>query len=253
MINILKYNRPYNLDQLPISSRLIISIYDRSENWVKPYIKAKYPVMPWDYTKEGDIFNRFSWLMKFIEEECLPVGYIPYGLFAAPPCTAIAAIGAKHWQAKDTPKNDYPGFNGKGEFSCELEEAKANVEIVWEMKAWLEDMIGGKLKFWSLENPRGRMDTICPFLAPYRKMRFDPCEFGDPYKKETWLWGEFNSNLQRNPVPVIDNKVDRKAGWSSIDLFYGLDKKTNLKYKNLAQYRNRTPRGFANAFFKANP
>lgn len=190
--------------------------------------------------------------MNFIETECIPVGYVPYGLLAAPPCTAIASVGAKHWPEKDMPKKDYPGFNGKGHFTCELDEAQACVEIIWEMKLQLERMIGGPLKFWSLENPRGRMDTICPWLAPYRQMRFDPCDYGDPYKKETWLWGEFNTNMVQTPVPVVGAKVHRKAGWHSVDVYNKLHENKDLKFKDLAQYRNKTPNGFARAFFNAN-
>jgi hypothetical protein len=245
MITTMTYNRPYDLDSLPISSRLIISIYDCSTAWVKPYIKAGYPVMPWDYEYEGDIFNGFSWLLARIEE-AIEHGYIPYGLLSAPPCTAISKVGAMLWPKKDQPKEDFPGFNGKGYFESETQEGQFGVLIVLELKAQIEKMIGGPLKFWTVENPAGRMETLVPELKPYRRMAFNPCDFGDPYTKYTILWGEFNADLEKKPVEPI--KVHAKTE-NVVDHYYGI---TKLRYKDRAKFRNRTPPGFANAFFKAN-
>lgn len=240
-------DQPHHLDHLPIESRLIISIYDNSCNWVKPYIKAGYPVMPWDYHHEGDFFNRFSWFTSLIEDVCIPAGYVPYGLLAAPPCTAISKVGNRYWPEKDKPKEDYPGYSGKGYFESETQEAECNVAIIIELKAWLEEMIGGPLKFWSIENPAGRMETLVPELKPFRKMAFNPCDYGDPYTKYTVLWGEFNDNLPKNPVEPI--KVNSKTE-NVVDHYLGI---TKLKYKDRAKHRNITPLGFAKAFFQANP
>jgi hypothetical protein len=239
-------NQPHHLDHLPISERLIISIYDYTCNWPRPYIKAGYPVMPWDYEHEGDIFNGFSTLLGRIEE-AIEHGYIPYGLIAAPPCTAISKVGAHRWPEKDRIKEDYPGFNGKGYFDSETQEAEFGVRIILELKAQIEKMIGGPLKFWALENPAGRMETLVPELKPYRSLAFQPCDYGDPYNKYTILWGEFNGDLPRNPVEPIraPNKNE-----NSMDHYLGI---TKLKYAKRAKHRNKTPKGFAKAFFTANP
>lgn len=63
--------------------------------------------------------------------------------------------------------------------------------------------------------------------------RFQPWWFG-PYSKQTQLWGDFNTNLQRTPVEPV------KGSWM---------------YNNVNGAHNRaiTPAGFAQAFFEANP
>ena len=69
-------------------------------------------------------------------------------------------------------------------------------------------------------------------------MTFNPCDYGDAYKKRTLLWGNFNTNLKKNPVePVIPSPLHQKLGGKS------------AKTKEL---RSITPPGFARAFFEAN-
>jgi hypothetical protein len=80
------------------------------------------------------------------------------------------------------------------------------------------------------------METLVPSIKPFRKLIFHPYEYGDPYKKATVLWGEFNYRLPQSPVlPLDSNKIrDMKGG------------------KNRVRLRSATPRGFAKAFFQAN-
>jgi len=69
-------------------------------------------------------------------------------------------------------------------------------------------------------------------------MSFNPCDYGDPYKKRTLLWGNFNTNLNKNPVePIIPSPLHQNLG--------GKSEKTK-------ELRSMTPQGFANAFFQAN-
>jgi hypothetical protein len=65
-------------------------------------------------------------------------------------------------------------------------------------------------------------------------MRFDPCDYGDPYTKRTLLWGSFNLPKPLGVLPTEGSKMHR------------------LSSSHAAQ-RALTPPGFAQAFFEANP
>lgn len=93
-----------------------------------------------------------------------------------------------------------------------------------------------KPRVWCIENPIGRMTKI---LGP-PVARFNPCDYGDPYTKMTYLWGEFNMP-QKNPVEPI--RVCSQGSW--VQKLGGKSEKT--KY-----LRSLTPSGFANAFYKVN-
>jgi hypothetical protein len=195
-----------NASNLPISQRLIISVYDSTGNWARPYIKAGYPVILWDYKHEGCIFEGFSQLLCQIEE-AIEAGYIPYGLLFAPPCTAISKVGNRFWSIKDIPKENYESFSGTIGFNSETEEAVASVSICLVLIEQIKKIFGIDICFWALENPAGRMENIVPELKPYRLLSFQPYEFGDPYSKLTILWGQFNTNLPKTPVTPIKAKT----------------------------------------------
>ena len=105
------------------------------------------------------------------------------------------------------------------------------------------------LKFWALENPNGMLKYFLGKPA----FEFSPYEFGDGYKKRTYLWGWFNEP-KKNPEPIVYGKVS-------------LNPKTMRKFDKLAsreiapemfgkltrqERRAITPAGFAKAFFRAN-
>lgn len=89
-----------------------------------------------------------------------------------------------------------------------------------------------KPTWWALENPVGRLRR---WLGPPTFV-FDPCDFGDPYTKRTLLWGSFNPP-ERCPVPPTEGSRMHRLPASS----------------RRAVLRSTTPKGFARAFFKANP
>jgi hypothetical protein len=202
--------------------RLILSLYDYSGAWAKPYIEADYPVMLWDKKCEGDILD-FSELDKWL------TGYeeFVYGLLAAPPCTDFAGSGARWWKEKDTDIE-------------RISTSIALVEIVLLIKSLCPN-----IKFWSLENPVGRIESLVPSLKPYRKLLFNPCDYGDPYTKKTVLWGEFNTELKKNPV---EPEYIIWAGKKFPKLFAG----TGGKSEKTKAIRSTTPAGFARSFFYAN-
>ncbi|MBA2881819.1 hypothetical protein HNR65_002150 [Desulfosalsimonas propionicica] len=199
----------------------LLSVYDYTGNWARPYIDAGWRVLLWDQHFEGSILEGFGRLVSLVEEE--NEGRVD-GLLAAPPCTAFAASGARWWQYKDSPGSAEPPWESFTEQMVGL------TLIVWEM------VVRFRPRFWALENPVGRIEKLCPELKPFRRMSFNPCDYGDPYIKKTILWGDFNPNLPRNPVrPVEGSKMHRlPAG------------------RRRSELRSVTPSGFARAFYKAN-
>ena len=203
-----------------MNNKLIVSLYDYTHTWSDPYIKAGYPVMLWDKKVEGCILEGFSYLMQQIEDTGLQV----YGVLAAVPCTDIAGSGARWWKEKDKPAPGYFPFDSTTELSTALVEITLHFVDLF------------KPKFWTLENPVGRMETLVPEIKAYRKMSFDPCDFGDPYTKKTILWGEFNTDLKKVPVLPLYGSLMHSIPPS--------DKRQEI--------RSVTPKGFSNAFFQAN-
>ena len=91
-----------------------------------------------------------------------------------------------------------------------------------------------KPTWWALENPIGKLSR---FLGP-PQMYFNPCDYGDPYTKQTALWGDFNTSLPLNEVePTEGSKMHTQYGGKG------------MRTKNA---RSATPAGFARAFFEAN-
>ena len=95
------------------------------------------------------------------------------------------------------------------------------------------------LKFWCLENPHGLLKR---FLGKPAYV-FNPYDFGDDYKKETYLWGWFNEPI-KNPIKCNKPKFDRMKSKDIHPEYFG-------KYTR-KERRAITPQGFAKAFYEAN-
>lgn len=136
-----------------------------------------------------------------------------HGILAAPPCTMFSRAATRVW-----PRSE-----------AQMREALSIVD------ACLRLVVCCKPKWWVLENPIG---TLKKYLGePIYK--FDPYEFGDPYTKRTWLWGDFAPPFKF----VCANKIE-------------VNRHENIKSKDglsRVAVRAITPLGFARAFFKANP
>ena len=186
--------------------KLILSLFDFTGAWSKPYREAGYDVIQVDIKLGIDILE---WDYKAITR---PV----HGILNATPCTAYSLSGTRWWAEKDS--------NGTTDVFDRL--TRKGLEIINYFKP----------KWWVLENPIGRIDKRIPELKPYRRMEFDPCDFGDPYTKRTRLWGEFSPFLIRTPVPPTEG--------SKMHLLPpGPDR---------ARLRSATPEGFSRAVFEAN-
>lgn len=215
---------------IPVSERLIISMYDLTGEWAKPYIEAGYPVQLWDGQIEGDIFEHAPGYFMDICKPFNPDGYQVYGILSATPCTDFAVSGALHFKKKDA-STKRVGLHDEFENSVEMHVGCAAMTMAFV--DWFQPA-----GFWTMENPVGRIESLMPEFKPFRKMLFQPCDYGDPYTKKTILWGEFNKDLIQTPVePVHGSKMHMSSGWDKV------------KQK---KERSTTPSGFARAFFQAN-
>lgn len=147
--------------------------------------------------------------------ECVPGGV--HGILAAPPCTAFSGSGAQYWPAKDAA--------GDTLTALALVDACLRAVAIYR-PAW-----------WALENPVGRLRR---WLGP-PSLSFNPCDYGDPYTKKTLLWGQF---APLTKTPVEPERVCSQGSWLM---------KLGGKSERTKELRSATPKGFARAFFEANP
>jgi 5-methylcytosine-specific restriction endonuclease McrA len=154
------------------------------------------------------------------------------GILAAPPCTHFARSGAPHWKAK-------------GE--------AAIMEGLSVVDACLRLVAVCNPEWWALENPIGRLKKYIG--EPVYK--FDPCDFGDPWTKRTWLWGRFNfpernrvnewrrrtcPQVLRAEIYVRDNALCQLCGRDVLLLDLGFlhrqrDARAGKRFRNFADSR----------------
>jgi hypothetical protein len=136
-----------------------------------------------------------------------------HGILAAPPCTHFSRAGSLSWRRKGM---------------AAVKEALSIVDACLRAVAIYDPV------FWALENPVGRLHR---WLGPPQQI-FQPWEYGDPYTKETCLWGRFT-------VPKKTPVEPTQGAFEYLD---------RLRVKgDKATKRSVTPEGFAHAFFAANP
>ena len=178
---------------------IILDLCSGSGAWSQPYRDKNYTVICLDLQDGQDI--------RLHKKENIQV----QGILAAPPCTHLCSSGARWWKEKG--------------------ESKL-IESLSIVDACLRLVVLYKPVWWALENPLGRLTS---FLGK-PKIKFQPWEYGDPYTKQTCLWGNFNIP-EKNPVePVEGGKIWNMSPSSE---------RTAL--------RSITPAGFAKAFAAANP
>jgi len=149
-----------------------------------------------------------------------------YGILAAPPCTEFSVA-----KTVGKPRNLKKG----------IEIVYHCLRIIWEAQYKLEKPFNRHttLKFWALENPKGLLE----YFLGKPTFQFQPYEFGDNYSKKTCLWGKFNEP-QRNLLVIKPQKRTMS------DLVEPMTFKRD--FKKMAEVRSITPKGFAEAFFRAN-
>lgn len=235
---------------------VLLTLFDYSGIWAKPFWDAGWDVIQLDIKHGNDILQFKS------AEDVFDWG-IPeaHGIIAAPPCTDFTVSGAQYW-----PKKDANGTTSK------------SLELVRQVQRFADmlrptDPEFDEPFFWAIENPVGRMGKLAGLDKPHY---FDPYQFagwldltGDDlawldqirakngqgvtweetehiikcnaYTKKTGLWGEFNRELQLRPVDPV-----KCAPQGSFTQRYG------GKSDKTKEERSHTPEGFALAFFQAN-
>lgn len=180
--------------------KTILDLCGGSGAWSKPYADAGYNVKLIDINNEQDVR-----LLTAPKEHV-------HGVLAAPPCTYFCRMRMCRGRPTDE------------EFIGALSIVDACLRVIQVCKP----------KWWALENPLGYLKEWLgePVL------KFNPCDYGDPWTKKTWIWGSFNKP-KRNPVNAIGPWIHRKKGKHGV----------SSGDKNNAV----TPPGFARAFFEANP
>jgi len=215
-------------------NKIILDLCSGTGAWSKPYKDAGYDV-------------RNITLPDYDVKTYQPPENV-YGILAAPPCTMFSFARTNAKKMRD--------------FKEGMELVKSCLEIIWQCQY---EPISNyakytRLKFWVLENPhRGLLKN---FLGEPCYI-FNPWEFGDMYKKETGLWGNFNypqkifgsQQIKGNKMKKFDmllvpelEKLKSMTGRKKEQM-----KDDSWKYTKTRQaMRAITPAGFAKAFFEAN-
>jgi hypothetical protein len=138
-----------------------------------------------------------------------------HGILAAPPCTMFARVGAR-WKRTEEQMRDA------------LSIVDACLRLVYAYKpVW-----------WALENPIGKLKRYLG--EPVYKC--DPCDFGDPWTKRIWLWGDF-----KPPMATLTVRPEYPAHRPA-----RARDRTSMLSSSQRRERARTSSAFARAFFEAN-
>lgn len=161
----------------------ILSLCDYTGNMLKPWAEAGHECFAVDVAqdkpgvRDGIIYRTAN-----ICDLNLEPGYFDL-IFAFPPCTDLAASGARWWSSKG------------------LTATIEALRLVDVCRKLCEQATKG----WMIENPVGRLSSA------WRKpdYTFDPCDYGDPYTKKTCLWtgGQFVMPPKARVEPTLGSKM----------------------------------------------
>lgn len=195
---------------------LILSLCDYTGNMLKPWAEAGHHCIAVDLAQDNPrTENGITYTQEDIFDFALVPGEYDY-IFAFPPCTDLAASGARWWQDK--------GIRATIESLQLVEQALMICQTA--------------RRGWMIENPIGRLANLWRKPDHY----FDPCDYGDPYTKKTCLWvgGDF-----RIPAATPVEPIKVCAQGSFLQKLGGKSEKTK-------RIRSTTPMGFARAVYEAN-
>lgn len=177
--------------------KTILDLCGGTGSWSKPYKDAGYDVRVIDLPQD----------VRLLELPRMPV----HGILAAPPCTYFCRMRMCRGRPTDE------------QFKEGLSVVDACLRLVAMLKpAW-----------WALENPSGYLHR----WLGHPTLKFQPWEFGDPWTKNTWIWGSFRPPMYRVVQPLQRRVGSKRADPAMVEEF---------------AERARTPAGFAAAFYEAN-
>lgn len=179
------------------AARIILDLCGGSGSWSMPYRRAGYDVRLITLANPGG-------LARDLDVRVFRPPSEVWGVLAAPPCTEFSIA-----------------TNGRTEKPRDFVEGMACVN------ACMRIVLQCKPRWWALENPTG---LLAQYLGPPRDV-WQPCDFGDPWTKQTAIWGSF-------AIPKRGPFVEPKGS--------AMQRSTPAK-------RAMTPPGFARAFYEANP
>ncbi len=201
---------------------LVLSLCDYSGVWSQPYADAGHRVIRVDMQHpvgESDWSGNVQTVG--VDVSKFDIAFTPDVVLAAPPCTFFCRPGARWWKRQDA----------TGQTARDVSTFIACLRLC--RKARL---------YWALENPPGRHVKLIPELGR-PSWQFHPWEFGDPWHKQTYIWGTaarpFSTKIV-TPPPTI-----RAPSGST----QGTIARMSSSWKN---ERSETPKGFAKAFYEAN-
>lgn len=204
-------------------SKLILSLCDITGEWSRPYAKKGYEVVMVDVqhpSGERRIGDHLWTVGADLTRWDFP--WTPHGVLAAPPCTCFCRPAARWWSRQDA----------SGQTANDVRLMIQCLRLCRTARAW-----------WALENPPGRHRDLVPELGK-PSWQFQPWEYGDPWGKQTYIWGTAKKPRVLEPVaPEPTRRTPNGKTQGRIAFMSG-------SWKN---ERSRTPRGFAKAFAKANP
>lgn len=238
--------RVFKRENGPNSHKVILSLFDYSLEWSKPYIDAGYTVLPLDIQVDGIDLNEMDGQTLAVDLIGDRLGLPPfhvYGALMAMPCDNFACSGARWFAEKDK--------DGRTQKSVDL--LKNTMKIIkyfclnkelntiaeFNADSAFKTNPDAGLRFWVLENPVGRINSLIPQMSKFGPQYFQPHHFGSTYTKKTGLWGRFN-------FPMPTNNVEPTEGSRMHKMF---PTKNPLIRKNA---RSKTDSNFAKAFFDIN-
>ncbi|MCL1789907.1 MAG: hypothetical protein FWG40_00865 [Peptococcaceae bacterium] len=224
-------------------AKIILDLCGGTGAWSKPYVEAGYDVriitLP-EYDMRNYTLLRDGWTewsrKGWIEwsrkgwPSCLVDIALVHGILFAPVCTEFSL-------AKGAAPRD---------FEEAMELVEAGLRIIWTIRAYP----GSQLKFWALENPVGFLRQFLGKPA----YTFEQWEYGHAGVKRTDLWGYL-----KPPTPTVKTR----PGGLSVRYPNGRANGRGMscpicppEYKHMgldrAAIRAITPKGFAEAFYRAN-
>lgn len=209
-----------------VNRRSILSLCDFSGAWSQPYVDAGYCVTrvdishPKGLTQVGTHLYTLGADIAELSPHDFP--HRPWAVMAAPPCTTFCRPGARWWKRMDE----------RGETERDIRIFTACWQLCTLALSW-----------WALENPPGRQRKLMPEI-PAPAWQFQPWEYGDPWIKQTYIWGEAVKPAVVSPVtpePTRRTPNGRSQG------------RIAFMSSSWKREREKTPAGFSKAFAEVNP
>jgi len=258
--------------ELAKTRRVVLNLYSETGSMAAAFSESdEYVVLTLDLEHGYDMLRENPLGFKEDLEEWCGITQID-GIIGNAPCTDFAGSGARWWADKDA---------GKG-FTDEYEKDHCYAKSTTDLHVTMAELVLLYVdflepRFWIVENPVGRINSLVPAVEQYGKpLWVNPNEYAgwanvdteelneldrirakdgvdvtteearlivicNAYTKKTGLWGCFNRDLVKKEIePVKGNTFG-----SPLMRFGGKSQKTKAS-------RSKTPLGLSRAIFEAN-